>query len=325
VNAARLLAAACRSGAHSHYPTVTELLTAPTTDPEVKYHLLQAAGNLLAAYDINDYRSRKHSHGPKEVGALVAAVQDCVLKPDALIPLVEVADGKASRKVVAPDQVPVLQFIRRQAIRALGQVRFAEFEIEKGKTLYPSHTLALVATSKVPIETFAASADKVEIVVAPKNAIGDAADAAEAVLGLMNMAPPKGGAAARQYAPPIADAVTSGVITWATPRAATPADKSLPWRGTAARMEEGLKTWQGLYDVNYNPAQPAVKADLVPPVVAATAKAVTDNVLTPMNSPTGTVSVTGLQTFQRDVLRKDKGLSPRPFTAPEAPTLQTAP
>lgn len=150
VNAARMLAVACRSGAHAHYPTITELITSPNTDPEVRYYALQGAANLLAAYDINDYRSRKHSHDAKAVGALIAAVQDCVLKSEALLPTVAVPVEKEVRKVVPPDQVPVLQFIRRQAIRALGQARFAEFDVEKGKTLYPAHTLALVAVSKVP-------------------------------------------------------------------------------------------------------------------------------------------------------------------------------
>lgn len=327
VNAARLLAAVCRSGAQAHYPTVTDLITNPATEPEVRYYAIQAAANLLAAYDINDYRSRKHSHGPKEVGALVAALQNCVLKPDSLVPTVDVPDGKNVRKVVPPDQVAVARFIRRQAVQSLGQVRFAEFEVEKGKLIYPAHTLALVALGRVPVETFSVSADKVDVGPAPKSpqGIAEAADAAEAVIGILNMAPPKGGAAAKQYAPVMADVIASGVITWATPRAATPADKSLPWRGTAARLEEGLKTWQGLYDVNFNPAQPVVRQDLVPPAAAGVAKAVTDNVLTPMNSPTGTVAVGALQTYQRDVIRKDKGLTPRPFLAPDSPALPTVP
>ncbi|HEX4607564.1 MAG TPA: hypothetical protein VH092_05095 [Urbifossiella sp.] len=318
VNAARMLAAAARSGAHAHYPTITELITNPNTDPEVRYYALQGAANLLAAYDLNDYRSRKHSNGPKEVGALIVAVQDAVLKADALLPVTQVAAGKDVQKVVPPDQVPVLQFIRRQAVRALGQVRFAEFEVEKNTKLYPAHTLALVALSRVPIPTYKLDGDKVEVVAAPKT-LGDSADAAEAVLGILNMAPPKGGAAAKQYAAPMAYVVASGVATWAAPRATNPADKSLPWKGTAARMEDGLKTWQGLFDVNFNPAQPSIKADLVPAPVAGVSKAITDNVLNPMNSPTGTVAVNLLLAFQKDVLRQDKGLTPQPFLPPTPP------
>ncbi|MFO0798662.1 MAG: hypothetical protein U0804_14400 [Gemmataceae bacterium] len=322
VGATRMLAAACRSGASAHWPTVTELLTAPNMDPEVRYYALQAAGNLLSAYDINDYRSRRHAADSKTVGALVVAVQNCVLKPDALLPLIDVPDGKGSvRKVLPPDQVPVHQFIRRQAVRALGQVRFSEFDSEKGKTLYPAHTLALVALSKVTVETFSVSGEKVEIVTAPKNLVGDANDAGEAVLGILNMAPPRGGAAAKQYAAPMADVIATGVITWVGPRATDPASKALPWRGTAQRLDEGLKTWQGLFDVNWNPSQPAIRPELVPASAKDVAKAVTDNVITPLGSATGTVNLTGLQTFQRDVLRKTKDITPRPFGGAASPAL----
>lgn len=324
VNAARMLAAACRTGAHDHWPTITKMLTEPNVDPEVRYYALQAAGNLLAAYDINDYRSRKHAADPKTVGALIAALQNAVLKADAILPLVDVQDGKGGvRKVVPPDQVAVLQFIRRQAVRSLGQVRFADFEAEKGKTLYPAHTLALVALTKVPVETFKVEGEKVDIVFAPKSAdgVGESADAGEAVLGILNMAPPRGGAAAKQYAAPMADVIATGVITWVGPRSANPASKAQAWKGMALRLDEGFKTWQGLYDVNWNPTQPVVRPELVPQPAKDVAKAVTDNVLTPLGSTTGTVNVTGLQTYQRDVLRKAMGITPRPFAAPDSPAL----
>ncbi len=329
VNAARMLAAACRSGAHAHYPTITDLIADAKTDPEVRYYALQGATNLLAAYDLNDYQSRKHSNDPQEVGKLIEAVQAAALKPDLLVPPVELSVGKEARKVVAPDQVPVVRFIRRQAVKALAQVRFAEYEVAKGKVLYPSHTLALVALGRVPIETYQTTTDKdgtekADVVVAPKSAQGlaEAADAAEAVIGIMNMAPPKGGAAAKKYAAPMADVVATGVATWATPRAAAPADKSLPWKGTAARMEDALKTWQGVFDVNFNPARPVIRPELVPPAVSGVAKAITDNVLDPINNPTTrTVSVTGLLDFQRNTLRNNKDLTPRPFVAPDSPAL----
>ena len=38
INAARMLAAACRSGAEIHYGTVTGLITNPNTPPELKYY-----------------------------------------------------------------------------------------------------------------------------------------------------------------------------------------------------------------------------------------------------------------------------------------------
>jgi len=322
INAARMLAAACRSGAQDHWPTVTKLLTDANVPPEIRYYALHAAGNLLAAYDINDYRSRKHAADPKTVGALVAALQNAVLKADAVVPLLDVPDGKGGvRKVVPPDQVPVLQFIRRQAVRSLGQVRFAEYETEKGKMLYPAHTLALVALNKVPVETFQVSGEKIEFGPAPKNAVGDAADAGEAVLGILNMAPPRGGAAAKQYAAPMADVIATGVITWVGPRSSNPASKEQAWKGMALRLDEGLKTWQGLFDVNWDPVKPVIRPELVPQSAKDVAKAVTEYVIEPLGSTTRPVNLTGLQTTQRDVLRRVQGITPRPFIAPDSPAL----
>lgn len=324
INATRMLAAACRSGAQDHWPTVTKLLTDPGIEPEIRYYALQAAGNLLAAYDITDYRSRRHAADPKTVGALIAAVQNAVLKADAILPLTDVQDEKGVvHKVVPPEQVPVVKFIRRQAIRSLGQVRFADFEAEKGKTLYPAHTLALAALNKLPIASFQINKDKIEYGPATKkeNDTSDAADAGEAVLGILNMAPPKTGAAAKQYAAPMADVIATGVINWVGPRSAVPADKSLPWKGMAIKLDEGLKTWQGLYDVNWNPVQPAIQAGLVPQPAKDVAAAVTSNILDPLGTTTRPVNVTGLQTYQRDVLRKTKDITPRPFLAPDSPAL----
>ncbi|HYH64549.1 MAG TPA: hypothetical protein VD866_07615 [Urbifossiella sp.] len=322
INAARMLAAACRSGARDHWPTVTKLLTDPNVPPEIRYYALHAAGNLFAAYDINDYRSRKHAADPKTVGALITAVQNCVLKADALVTLLNVPDEKGVvRKVVPPDQVAVLQYIRRQAVRSLGQVRFAEYETEPGKKLYPVHTLALVALNKVPIDSFQISGQKIEFGPAPKNAVGDSADAGEAVLGILNMAPPRGGAAAKQYAAPMADVIATGVITWVGPRSANPASKDQPWKGMALRLDEGLKTWQGLFDVNWDPVKPVIQQGLVPQSAKDVAKAVTEYVIEPLGSTTRPVNLTGLQTTQRDVLRRAPDITPRPFVAPDSPAL----
>ena len=65
INAARMLAVACKSGATAHYPTVTAMLTNANTPTDVKHYVLVAAGNLLSAYDVYDYRSRRHSNAWK--------------------------------------------------------------------------------------------------------------------------------------------------------------------------------------------------------------------------------------------------------------------
>lgn len=72
--------------------------------------------------------------------------------------------------------------------------------------------------------------------------------------------------------------------------------------------------------MNFDPARPVVRPDLVPGPVQEAAKAITANVINPINAgPTGAVSIQGLQTFERDVLRK--GFSPKLFADPSAPAL----
>ncbi|HEY2909660.1 MAG TPA: hypothetical protein VGI99_05415, partial [Gemmataceae bacterium] len=170
INAMRLLAEACRSGAVAHYPTITGLITSPDTPPEVKYYAFQAAANLLSAYDIANPTTRLHSNNAKEVNALVAALQDAILKPDAILP--PPAKGATTPRSAAND-VEVVQFIRRQAIKALGRCRFSDKATATSPALYPAFTLALVAISSP------------DIVPAPSRT-----EVAEAVIGICNMSPP---------------------------------------------------------------------------------------------------------------------------------------
>lgn len=287
VNAARLLASACRSGAAVHYPTVTALLANANTPAEVKYYALKAAENLLAAYDLNDIRSRKHSNNPKkanELAELVQAIEDCIVKPNTLVAGGAAgADGKVP--AMTADQQNVVAFIRRQAVKALGQLRFATIPGPTGAPIYPAHTLTRVIESD-------------PAVVPPPGE----AEVAEAVIGLCNMAPSKG------YVPEVAaDAVATGVIAFASKRSSNPADKSIAWRGYAGRMSEALKLWKGLFDGNFDPARPtAYDPTAVPKVVNDVAAAADRMVLMPIDKadPAVKVDVEGLKGIRRD-LRAD--------------------
>ncbi|MBX9623560.1 MAG: hypothetical protein K2X82_07075 [Gemmataceae bacterium] len=294
VNGARALAAACKSGATAHYPTVTKLLGSEAVRPEAKYYLLQAAENLLAAYDLNNLQFRNHSAGPAEVGALVAALQAAVERPTSILPAPPGPDGKPAAGV-PDDLVPVLHFVRRQAVRALGQVRFAEVAAGKDKTLYPAFTLARVAMSDPALGV-------------PPNP----AELAEAVLGLCNMSPPRA-LGTEPYAYAMSDAVASGLAALAAPKAQNAADKSIPWRGTAGRLADGLRLWQGVFDPNYNPARPAAaNPGLVPPVVAKTAAEAERLVLGPLDAG-GRVNTPGLVQYRDAVLRADPKYKSAPF------------
>lgn len=297
VNGARALAAACRSGATAHYPTVTALLTNENVRPEAKHYLFQAAGNLLAAHDLNNYTIRKHSAAadkPEQLAALVAALQKAVEDPAAILPLPAGADGKPAP--LPEDMVPVLQFIRRQAIKALGQCRFAEIPgAAKGQTLYPSFTLARVAMSDPALG----------VPPAP-------AEVAEAVIGLCNMSPPRA-LGTEPYAYAMADAVATGLIGFASPKFSKAEDKSIAWRGYAGRLADALQLWQALYDANYSPQNPAAAApDQTPAVVKTLASEATRRLLGPMESG-NPPDLNGFRQYLDTVLRPDKKNTGAPY------------
>lgn len=293
VNGARALAHACRSGAHAHYPTVTELIKQEALPAAAKYYAFVAAHNLLAAYDLNDYRTRRHSAPDALVGPLVAALQNAVESPTAILPPAAGPDGKPL-PTLPDDQKLVLQFIRRQAIKALAQVRTYAVPVGKA-TAYPSFTLARVALSDPALG------------VPPSPA-----EAAEAVIGLCNMSPPRA-QAAEPYAYAMTDAIVTGLVTFGTPRAAKAEDKSLQWRGYGLRLTEALTTWQRLYDANYNPMQPAAAAaNLAPPAVAALVKEAQGKLLNPIEG-VDQFNLNGLQQYRDATLRADPKWTDAPY------------
>src|SRR5262249_5990841 len=146
-----------------------------------KYYTLQAAGNLLSAYDVTEYKIRKHSGDAKQVGELVRAVEECVVNPTALVAAIPA--GKAAE--VTPDQAAVIAYVRRQAIRSLGQVRSVSLPGPDGKTLiYPAYALVRVCLSDPTLGP------------APSPS-----ECAEAVIGLCNMAPVYMGNPVKNYNP----------------------------------------------------------------------------------------------------------------------------
>jgi hypothetical protein len=145
--------------------------------------------------------------------------------------------------------------MRRQAIRALAQVKFVMVAGPDGKTpIYPAHTLVRILLGD------------------PSLPRARPADGAEAAMGICNMAPVRW-QITRYVALPgynsdvAAEAVLQGLITFAGPRAADVDDKSLPWRLYSIRIAEALGKWRPLFDPNYDPAQPARYA---PPPAAVT-------------------------------------------------------
>ena len=265
INAARLLAYVARTGAPAFYPTVTALLANPNTPTGVKYYMFHAAAGLLAAGDVNDIKLRKHAADPPTIGALVKAVEDCITNPAMLYAGISTP--------ATPDQLAVIGMVRRQAVIALAHVKFVMVPGPDGKTpLYPAYTLARVALGDPAL-------------VPPAGP----AEAAEAAIGICNMAPVERKrdrfVAVREYNADVAvEAVTAALVTFASPRAANAYDKSLPWRTYALRLGMALRDWQPLFDPDYDLIQPTrVETKLIPPAVKDLYNTMGLRILAPMD------------------------------------------
>jgi hypothetical protein len=296
----RFYVAACKTGAAPHWPTVTALLTDPKTKPEIRVFALQAAANLLWAYDPDFYQSRRHSIGSKqpraaadqEIGALVKAVQDCVTTPTTLV--ADFPEGKESwlrstentpEVVRYKNQVEVVRYLRREAIRALAQVRFAKMPGPDGKTfIYPAHTLARVCM--------------LDPTLGPQPT---PSECGEAVIGLCNMAPVWDGAPVKEFnADAVALAVARGVVNFATPRIDAD-NRDLPWTGYAMRMGDAMGGWPALFSFLYDPTKPPnpADADSAPAVVKDLVKRTTNSVTTPLSGKNGRITLTDLEALIR--------------------------
>jgi len=297
INATRMLAAACKSGATAHYPTVIELLRNANTPPHIRLYALQAAGNLLSAYDVYDIRSRRHSNGwknqqtkgagDKELAELVVEIEKSITNPAAI--LSNVTNFKIAE--ITPDQVEVVRFIRRQAIRALAEVRFVAIPGPDGKsTLYPAYTLARVCVSDPALG------------VSPSPS-----ECAEAAMGICNMSIVRESDYRKDYdVDTAAEAVVTAVVTFSEPRARDAKDKSLDWRGYGLRLAEALKNWRYMFDVTYNPLQPASFSGTVPPAVDNLVQRVQVALLNPLDSG-GSIAVEDLRSYLKTLRdRKDQ-------------------
>lgn len=273
INTARAYAHVCRSGAAAHFATVTALLTNANVRPEIKTYVLQAAGALLSAYDPTELRTRRHAGDLKAVGALVAALQECVTNPALLVP--GLPGNKLDEKTPG-DLFLVVRYMRRQAVKALAQCRYAVVAGPDGKTpIYPAHTLCRVALADPAL-------------IFPPTP-GEAADAA---LGILNAAPVRVLAdgrteAVKGYNYEVAlEAVTSALVTFSAPRAARADDRSLPWANYAARLAEGLFVYRKLFDPDFDPVANKFDTKLAPAKAEEYAKDVTARVLAPMDKVT---------------------------------------
>lgn len=206
LNAARMLALAAKTGAPAHGKTILDLLTgkfykpdgtAADTPPEVLYHTLRAAEGFFAANDPRQFgtpRAGYHwlmfrgddlpdllalikaleamalngppigdkAYTPPVNPALKAAIIDPA-KTDPATPAPKVE----TKAPPTPEQLNLMKYYRRQAVRALAKVRYDTLPLEAnaaGKAT-PAYTLAKIAVADGSIAPTVTAAESIEAAI----------------------------------------------------------------------------------------------------------------------------------------------------------------
>lgn len=252
LNAARMLSEAAKCGAPAFAPLITNLIASANTPGEVKYYALKAVEGFLAAHDIVKLASpnvmHDHTIRAPELAALLSAIEATIFDPTKIITFPPGVDPKQA----PPEIGSVVAYIRRQAIRAYAQTRFASLDLGDGKMMYPAFVLARVALSDSSLS--------------PKPG---PAETAEAAIGLCGMQPDK-----NFMLDAAADAVATGILTFARTLTMPSEDNAIrvtPWKLYGAKLKAALLAWKSgtLSNVapNLNPQAAIELVDLAVPSV----------------------------------------------------------
>ncbi len=234
VNAGRLLAVACESGAPAHWPTVIALLKNPETPPELYFYALKGAEGLLGGFDVS--RLGRLDAGPEQSETtfhdLIRLLEDAVVKGPPILGKIYVegsqstlvTDPKAKPSPLLPEQIVAIRLYRLQAIRALGRLRndTVAGKVKPATEVRPVFTLARVAIGDPAISP----------------AFGNK-EIAEAVIGMARINP-----GANLNIDELAYAMAYGTRIVFSAKASNAEDASLPWKGSASRMNAAFQEWQ---------------------------------------------------------------------------------
>jgi len=234
VNAGRMLAVACESGAPAHWPTVIALLKNPETPPELYFYALKGAEGLLNGFDVS--RLGRLDAGPEQSETtfhdLIRLLEDAVVKGPPILSNIYVegsqptlvTDPKAKPSTLLPEQIVAIRLYRLQAIRALGRLRndTVAGKVKPATEVRPVFTLARVAIGDP--------------------AIGPAfnnKEIAEAVIGMARVNP-----GSNLNIDELAYAMAFGTRIVFSAKASNADDASMPWKGYASRMNAAFQEWQ---------------------------------------------------------------------------------
>lgn len=266
MNAARMLAVVGKSGHPEVAALALDILSNPKEFDAVKFYALQALKNVFAACDPTNADKSTFTDADLEKRAIKALI-DFVQRP-LNIP----KDSPA-------EEIEAFHYVRREAIRALGNVRYSVIRKDKTIEMAPAVVLLRYAVGAPALQP------------AP-----NLSERAEALIGYLQLAPDREqqmdfagfyvGIAVRQIVadfnsrkeiPAIAKDGDEKVEAIATPKQAD----YYTWRLTATKLVEVLKTWKTNWQVNS--PRPTPEVDKI--MTEVTQQAI-DNLLTPL---TGTL------------------------------------
>lgn len=279
VNAARMLAVAAQSGAPAHAPTITKLLTDPNTRPEVLIYVIQAAENLLSAYDVFALASNepyRHSLDDVQLYELVKALEGVVtwdrapwmVKKEAPMdaipgapppPVAPMPEGGAAPAPM-PDQPPMPPPAAGAPMPQPGNQLENEQEqpmtAEELKVFHFFRRAAIRAISKCryPIVIHKNGNDVVRpLWTLARLAVNDPAipiktrpdEVAEAVIGLCSYQNLRG-----VEIDVVLDCIADGIVDFAAAKTDDPDNKSILWRTYLARINAALSQFRQLAPTN---------------------------------------------------------------------------
>jgi hypothetical protein len=215
INAARMLAECCRSGYEGHADTIVMLLNDPKVHDAIKYQACTAAKNLLAVP--GNFVARNHAvRDSKKLDELVKALTAYVFRK------VDVTSADATM------DAEVAQYLRREAVRALAQMRFQvlrdQEKLTDRPTVLPGFTLWQVAMGDGSLQPPPSTSERIE-----------------GLIGFCNM--PLEPDVNIDYAAYGVGLVLSDLVRVHN-AAKQNTDKALPWKLTAARLGSAMHAWR---------------------------------------------------------------------------------
>jgi hypothetical protein len=211
-----MLAGACRGGADTVADTLLKCLANPQEIDGTRLWALKGLGYLFALVPENNFPTRT-------VFQKQAAAQLPVLEQKCILALMAFVERKNDVKDDMPDaETYTFNYVRREAIRALGHVRVQEVRNQGAVVGRPALTLLKAARRELP---------------APPVSVGEQADA---IVAFCQLRPDRQRDLQLDYTvPQIAEACADIGQFFITKQGGM----DLPWKATAVRMRDAFDQW----------------------------------------------------------------------------------